>query len=1060
MSQSESPPHRFAPSSVPYVLLAASLVMILAIVGYLIWVAHVGDRLRFQNQVQKAVNEVELRLETRIALIRATRGLFMASDQVTRQEFRDFVATLNLAHRYPGILGLGYAKAEGPDKTVLAFIEPAGARQFLLDWEGDNALKRARDDGVAAASPAVGGGFSIYAPVYRRGQPVATVEQRRAALAGFVFAAMSMDQLLKEVLDADDAREIDLHVASGLGIGTGPGEVWTDSRTLTVAGQPWTVACRTRPAFKARSAGGPIFYFLFAGLCFSAALFAVSRAQARARSAAERIASHHARSEEALRRSEDRGRRIIESALDAVVGINLEGRITAWNPKAVELFGWAESEVIGKVLSETIIPAEYKDAHVRGLATFRATGHGPALNRRIEVTALRRDGTEFPVELAITPLGSGPETTFSAFVRDLTDRRRTDASLKESLERFRVAAGTTTDLIYEWSPATGRVEWFGDVDRHLGRGPEEFPRTRPAWEEIVHPEDVGRFQVAAGKPASEGGVFFGEYRVRRKDGSWRTWTDRAEAVCDREGRPVRWIGSIADVTDRRALERDRERLLERLQMQMERMPVACILTGPDFAIRLWNPAAARIFGFSRDQAVGHRFQDLLLPAEARDEASRHLKSMAEGQHSSITTWENVTRDGSRIRCEWHAGPLLEADGSFAGLQAMAIDTTERARLEGQLRQAQKMEAIGRLAGGIAHDFNNLLTAVSGYGEIVADLLQPEDPARAHVEEIREAARRAADLTRQLLAFSRKQVLEPTVLDLNAVLSDMDKMLRRVIGEDIVLVTALDAEIGRVKADRGQVEQVIMNLVVNARDAMPKGGRLTLETRNVELDATYARAHPDASTGPHVLLAVSDSGGGIPAEVLPRIFEPFFTTKERGKGTGLGLATVYGIVKQSGGHIAAYSEPGRGAAFKVYLARVDGRAEAKPAPAASDRAEGGTETILVVEDEAPVRKLMSQILRRSGYTLIEAGTGIDALEAVARHEGTIHMMVTDVVMPGMSGRDLARKLEPIRPGMKVLYISGYTENAIVHHGELDPGTAFLAKPFTPAALAAKVREVLG
>jgi PAS domain S-box-containing protein len=1023
--------------------------MILAIVGYLIWVSHGRERLRFQGRVQKTLDEIDRRIEARIALIRATRGLFMASDSVSREEFRDFVATLNLAQRYPSMQAMGFATAEGPDGAVVTFFEGVAARPRPADWKGDNALKRARDDGVpAASSPGEGTTFPVFAPVYRRGAPAANTEQRRAAITGYVFASMDLGRLLKDAIDPEDAEEIAFRIDAGAAPGAEPGEGWRDTRTITVAGQPWRVEFRTLPAFKAHSAGGPVLYFLFAGLAFSAALFAVSRAQVRARSAAERIASHHARSEEALRRSEDRGRRMIETALDAVISIDLEGRITAWNPKAVELFGWAASEAIGKVLAETIIPAEYKDAHIRGLATFRSTGHGPALNRRIEVTARRRDGTEFPVELAITPIGSGDQASFSAFVRDLTDRRRAESSLKESLERFRIAAGTTTDLIYEWSPATGHV-------RHLGRGPEEFPRTRAAWEEIVHPEDAGRF-----KPAGESGAYFGEYRVRRKDGSWRTWTDRAEAVRDKEGQLARWIGSIADVTDRRGLERDRERLLERLQMQMERMPVACILTGPDFAIRLWNPAASRVFGFARDQAIGRTFDELLLPPEARAEASRHLNSLAEGQHSSITTWENVTREGGRILCEWHAGPLLEADGSFAGLQAMAIDTTERARLEGQLRQAQKMEAIGRLAGGIAHDFNNLLTAVSGYGEILLDSLKPDDPSRTYVDEIRDAARRAADLTRQLLAFSRKQVLEPSVLDLNAVLADMDKMLRRVIGEDVTLVTALDPAVGHVKADRGQVEQVIMNLVVNARDAMPKGGRLTLETRNVELDPSYVKSHPEATPGPHVLLAVSDTGGGIPAEVLPRIFEPFFTTKERGKGTGLGLATVYGIVKQSGGHISAYSEPGRGAAFKVYLARVDGKVDARPAPGESRSAAGGTETILIVEDESPVRKLLAQILRRNGYTLIEAATGIDALAAASRHGGPIHLMVTDVVMPGMSGRDLARKMEPLRPDMKVLYISGYTENAIVHHGELDPGTAFLAKPFTPAALAQKVREVLG
>ena len=1045
MSQVESTPPRIAPSTVPYLLAAAALVLILSLVGYLVWSSQARDRLRFQNRIQRAVDEIERRFETRISLLRATRGLFMASERVTREEFRDFVVTINLAGRYPGIQRLGFAKAEGPDRFRVSFNEPAGLVNF--DLADEQALKRARDDGVAAASsPMDESKFMIFAPVYRRGLPATTVPERRAAVDGVIFAAMDLDLLLKDALHAEDAEMLSLEV----GRGDPPAEPWTEARTIVVAGQPLRVVFRALPALRSREAGGPVFYFLFAGLAFSAALFSISRAQVRARSAAEKYASRLVRSAEALGRSEDRSRRIIENALDAVVGIDIDGRITSWNPKAAEMFGWSEDEALGRILADTIIPAEYKEAHLRGMRRFRETGQGQALNRRIEVTALRRDGTQFPVELAITPIGRGEQTTFNAFVRDLSDRRQAETTLRESLERFRIAAETTTDYIYEWTPSTGRVQWFGEA-------PDELPATREAWEKIVHPEDASRFRP----PAAPGiTVHFGEYRVRRPDGSWRTWTDRAEAVPDRDGRPVRWIGSINDVSDRRGLEQDRERLLDRLVMQMERMPVACLLTGPDFKIRLWNPAASRIFGFSREEAIGRAFDELLLPPEARAEAKAHLRTLSEGNHSSITTWENATRDGGRIRCEWHAGPLQEADDSFAGIQAMAIDTTERARLEGQLRQSQKMEAVGRLAGGIAHDFNNLLTAVSGYGEILLESFKEGDPARTYVDEIREAARRAADLTRQLLAFSRKQVLEPAVLDLNVVLSEMDKLLRRVIGEDIKIVTSLDPGIGHVKADRNQVEQVIMNLVVNARDAMPKGGKLTLETKNVELDASYAVSHPDAVPGPHVLLAVSDSGAGIPAEVLPRIFEPFFTTKERGKGTGLGLATVYGIVKQSGGHIAAYSEPGRGAAFKVYLARVDGQIEEKPSKDTDRRIRTGTETILVVEDEAPVRKLLSQVLRRQGYTLIEAATGIDALEALSKHPEPIHLMVTDVVMPGMSGRELARKIEPLRPGLRVLYISGYTEDAIVHHGELDPGTAFLPKPFTPAALAKKVREVLG
>jgi nitrogen-specific signal transduction histidine kinase len=382
------------------------------------------------------------------------------------------------------------------------------------------------------------------------------------------------------------------------------------------------------------------------------------------------------------------------------------------------------------------------------------------------------------------------------------------------------------------------------------------------------------------------------------------------------------------------------------------------------------------------------------------------------------------------------------------------------RSEQQFRQSQKMEAIGRLAGGIAHDFNNLLTGITGYSELLLNSLKPEDPMRGNLEEIRKAAARAASLTHQLLAFSRQQVLRPVILDLNALLANLHKMLRRLIGEDIELVTLLGPGLGRVKADRGQMEQVIMNLVVNARDAMPEGGRLILETANEELDEAYARTHPPTEPGSYVMLAISDTGCGMGPDTLARIFEPFFTTKEQGKGTGLGLSTVYGIIKQSDGYIWAYSEPGQGTTFKVYLPQVQGEvsveAETVPAPVELPL---GSETVLLVEDEDSVRNLVRTILRKNGYTVLEARHGAEALRVAIQHTGPIHLMLTDVVMPLMSGRQLAERLAPLRPDMKVMYMSGYTDQAIVHHGVLEPGTIFLQKPFTPNSLACKVREVL-
>ena len=432
------------------------------------------------------------------------------------------------------------------------------------------------------------------------------------------------------------------------------------------------------------------------------------------------------------------------------------------------------------------------------------------------------------------------------------------------------------------------------------------------------------------------------------------------------------------------------------------------------------------------------------------------------EHRSRSRIEGVDvrwrrKDGRHIMVRLSGRTLFGPDGETEGFEMIAEDTTERRALEDQLRQSQKMEAVGRLAGGVAHDFNNLLTVIKGYSELMLDQVQAADPLRSELEEVKKAADRAAALTRQLLAFSRKQVLAPRVIDLNSVIQNVQRLLQRLLGEDIELITALESNLGRLKADPGQIEQVIMNLAVNARDAMPAGGKLTIASSNVMLDETFIH-DSKVTPGPYVVLAVSDTGVGMDAETRLRIFEPFFTTKEQGKGTGLGLSTVYGIVKQSGGYISVYSEPGIGTTFKVYLPRVNAAAEA-PAAAAGDRIQGGTETILLVEDEDGVRTLTRQLLQKQGYAVLEARHGGEALLICERHTGPLHLMLTDVVLSQMSGRELAQRLSQIKPNIRVLFMSGYSEEAIVQHGVLESGNAFLQKPFTAESLSAKVREVL-
>jgi two-component system, cell cycle sensor histidine kinase and response regulator CckA len=466
-----------------------------------------------------------------------------------------------------------------------------------------------------------------------------------------------------------------------------------------------------------------------------------------------------------------------------------------------------------------------------------------------------------------------------------------------------------------------------------------------------------------------------------------------------------------------------------------------------------NDAAIEKYGYSREEFLAMTIKDIR-PAEDVVKLLEVTAEPATGYHDA-GSWRHRKKDGTIISVEITGHPF-EFDGHNACL-VLANDITERKRLERQFHEAQRMESVGRLAGGVAHDFNNLLTVINGYSDMLLSEVQPGDPMRENLAEIRAAGDRAASLTQQLLAFSRRQMLQPVVLNLNQTVDEIQRMLRRVIGEDIEFVTQLEPSLGNMLADPGQIQQVLMNLAVNARDAMPGGGTLLIETANVVFDEDYASAHADTRPGPHIMLAVTDTGSGISDEVKQRLFEPFFTTKPTGHGTGLGLATVYGMVKQSGGWIWVYSELGRGTTFKVYFPRTDA-----PVPVATAAAAGkisGTETILVVEDQPEVRNLAVTVLRRCGYDVHSAVNGADAISFCTRFTGTIHLLLTDVIMPGMNGREVADNILEQRPDTSVLFMSGYTQNAIAHRGVLDEGIDYLQKPFTPEILAARVRNVL-
>jgi two-component system, cell cycle sensor histidine kinase and response regulator CckA len=478
---------------------------------------------------------------------------------------------------------------------------------------------------------------------------------------------------------------------------------------------------------------------------------------------------------------------------------------------------------------------------------------------------------------------------------------------------------------------------------------------------------------------------------------------------------------------------------------------------PDNGIVYVSPGFERITGYASDEVLGRNCR-FLQGRDTDPSAVAQLREAILAGEPCTVELLNYRKNGSPFWNELSISPVRDDSGRLTHFVGVQVDVTARRNLEEQFRQVQKMEAVGQLAGGVAHDFNNLLTIINGYSAVLLRSLPPGDPSLGLVAEIHTAGERSAGLTRQLLAFSRKQVLAPRMLDLNKVTGNTDKLLRRLIGEDVRLTATLDPELWAVRADPGQIEQVLMNLAVNARDAMPRGGRLTIETRNVELDEGYARLHPDARAGPYVLLSVTDTGCGMTPEVQARIFEPFFTTKAPGKGTGLGLSTVYGIVKQSGGHVAAYSEVGIGTTFKVYLPRVEQLVEEKvrSRPQTTPK---GTETILLVEDDDGVRSITRHMLTGFGYHVLEACNGDEAIRAANGLDRPIHLLITDVVIPGASGRVVAESVVARHPGARVLFVSGYTGDAVVRHGILEEKIHFLPKPFSPDSLAMKVRDIL-
>jgi len=938
-------------------------------------------RLHFDEYCEAISQDIAGRIDSYKMILQGGAGIFIASEAVTREEWRAYVEYRQVQLLYPGIQGLGFAKvitpaelaqhvervrAEGfpeysvrPDGeraiyTSIVFLEPFDTRNrraFGYDMFSEPvrraAMERARD----TASPAMAGrlrlvieeafeevrdGYILYLPVFDSGAPPDGVEARRAALTGYVCGVLRVQDLMRNLFpeaprkvcftlyDSETVSpEALLFECRMLPSGTERQARFSGHTPLELYGHTWSLAFRSTPQFEAAEASHLSWIILAAGLAVSILVFLLMRSQ----------------------------QRVAEKA---------EARAT-----------------------ELTVDLRASEQHLTHLTTV------------------------------------SPAVLYTTSPGDFT--------------------------INSWvSP---------NVFALFGYTPEEA--LQPGWwDGHLHPDDRAQAH-AFGVAVSNLGRGSCEYRFQRKDGVF-VWTlDDCRLLRDDQGQPAGSVGSWFDITEHKQA----EEAITRLATAVEQSSEIIMITDVQSTILYVNPAFEKITGYTQQEAIG---QTPRILRSGRQDAEFYRLMWA--LLSAGETWRgqmiNKRKDGTFYEEEATISPVHDPAGTIINYVAVKRDVSHEAQLEAQLRQAQKMEAVGRLAGGVAHDFNNLLMGIMGYTELCREKIEPGHPIREYLDEIINGAQRSAEITRQLLAFARKQIIAPQILDLNDAVAGMLKMLQRLIGEDIKLTWSPGVDLRPVKLDPSQVDQILANLCVNARDAIDGVGEVVLETGRVIIDAESCASHPEAIPGAYVFLSVSDDGRGMDPETLVQVFEPFFTTKGLGKGTGLGLATVYGIVKQNNGFIYATSEPGKGATFRIYLPQVEAGVEKTPETCGEEIPRGRGETVLLVEDEKSLLVTCGRFLEGLGYKVLAAGTPAEALKLVDQHPGDIHVLLTDVVMPGMDGRELAQRISAVKPGVKVVFMSGYTADVIAQRGVLDEGVQFLSKPFTRDDLARKMREVLG
>jgi len=756
--------------------------------------------------------------------------------------------------------------------------------------------------------------------------------------------------------------------------------------------------------------------------------------------------SEREQSEALLRQSEEKYAKMVHSSPDAITLRSLpDRRYLEVNEGFTRLTGYSAEEVLGKTPAELNLWVE-REPHRTTLQKLEAEGQVTGEEFRFRT---KSGEVRYGQVSAVRVTMSGQQCMLSV-THDITDRKRAE----EALSQLASIVESSDDAILGKTLDGKIVSWNGGAERIYGYSAIEVVG-KPV--SILVPDEQRDEVPEILKRLSRDERIHHYETVRvRKGGQRINVSVTISPVKDAEGMIVGASAIARDITGRKRVEEKLQESEAHFRSLVHDAPYGIYRIALDGRLLQVNPALVKMLGYESEEELIRCDveKDICRDPETHQRLVRDYWRKQDFQDVEAE-WRR--KDGKIITVIMTGHPVLEKDDSPAYFEVFAEDITERRSLERQLFQSQKMEAIGRLAGGIAHDFNNLLGVILGHSDILDQQIDGNDRLRKSVEATRHAAERAAALTMQLLAFSRKQVIEPAVIDLNASVMEIEKMLHCVIGEDIELAIRLQPDLGRVKADPGQLSQVLMNLAVNSRDAMPSGGKLVIETADVELDDTYGRQHLGARPGPHVMLAISDTGTGMDSETLSHIFEPFFTTKETGKGTGLGLSMVYGIVKQSNGYIMPYSEPGRGTTFKIYFPRTE--EIVSPIQKTEEEIPRGTETILVVEDEPALRELTCVLLEDAGYTVLESSGPEDAMETAKDAQSRIDLLLTDVVMPRLDGRELANQMVSLRPDLKVLFMSGYSDDVIVHRGVLTQGTVLVQKPFTKRTLLQKVRETL-